>query len=474
MCTQLAPPTVWTAVHSIAPWASVAVVPLGHLADCSALTQAAQASASRQAAIPIVAGCGAAGAIVTASNGVITLATRSLDGDAAGINATINLTMGGGGADLVVGLLLGDKLWDPLWPRELMLYGAEVIVGLSTGVMVGDAGVHAAMLLTRGFENTAAVLDIQPTGTSHLANWYVHPWCLLRVQETRGWQACSLLETRLTCFMFTGCRCNDMLTQGCSNGSVILPTHPSAVANVSRVTFSVRDLRTQRASTIWGDAFRRPFTYQPLCFPSGILSRTATSLPRSLPPPPPPPPPPPAVLQDDNPFVVTVALLQMTACKNGTECLAVVEAQIRAAAAAGADVALTPEMWSMGYSSQWTSSNVPLGNPQMLHDAFRWTELSEPLDGPYVTRIASIAKEVGIAVAAGMQRRDDGPANNPFLWPPHNSVVLVDREGKYVVLLQTTPLHAVRFHVHRMGCRGRSHSMILVQTSVCLRQGPHV
>jgi hypothetical protein len=84
-------------------------------------------------------------------------------------------------------------------------------------------------------------------------------------------------------------------------------------------------------------------------------------------------------------FDVTVAILQMTACSNISECASEVEARIRAAAAAGADVALTPEMWSMGYAAQWRGGDVAPDNTGQLLSAFGWTRLSEPLDGPYVT-----------------------------------------------------------------------------------------
>lgn len=219
------------------------------------------------------------------------------------------------------------------------------------------------------------------------------------------------------------CRCNDMLTAGCSNGSVVWRASPSTVPDVSRVIFSLADLRAQRAQTIWGDAFRRPFSYQPLCFPSKSREPPLETVPASTNTP------------DGEPFVVTVALLQMAACENASHCLSALETHLRTAAEAGADVALTPEMWSMGYSSQWTAGTVPPNNPQALREAFRWAEMAEPLGGPYLTRVAALAKEVGIAVAAGMQRVDAGDVGvmtAAHLWPPHNSVVLIDREGECV------------------------------------------
>ena len=89
----------------------------------------------------------------------------------------------------------------------------------------------------------------------------------------------------------------------------------------------------------------------------------------------------------------------------------------------------------MGYAAQWRGGDVTPDNTNQLRSAFSWTRLSEPMGGPYLTRVTALAKELGIAVAGGMMRRDEGdvgPHSDGMLWPPHNSVVLVDRFGEVV------------------------------------------
>jgi hypothetical protein len=49
--------TPWAAIP---PWATVVVVPHGHVGDCAAAASA-QSAASRKAGVPIVSGCGADG-----------------------------------------------------------------------------------------------------------------------------------------------------------------------------------------------------------------------------------------------------------------------------------------------------------------------------------------------------------------------------------------------------------------------------
>lgn len=67
-----------------------------------------------------------------------------------------------------------------------------------------------------------------------------------------------------------------MIAEGCSDGSRLLPVSRQA-SGVARVSFSLSDLRQQRAATIWGDAFRRPFAYQRLCGLNGGLDGAPTS-----------------------------------------------------------------------------------------------------------------------------------------------------------------------------------------------------
>ena len=97
------------------------------------------------------------------------------------------------------------------------------------------------VLLTRGFENAVAVARVGYQ-RSALGNW-----------------------------------CNDMITDGCSEGLKLLALAPDTLNGVLRTSFNLTALRAQRANCIWGDAFRRPFQYQEICGfrPSPVLHHAA-------------------------------------------------------------------------------------------------------------------------------------------------------------------------------------------------------
>ena len=141
-----------------------------------------------------------------------------------------------------VGVLLGDDLAQPMAARTLMVAGAEVILNptrsvLSSGTLIPTMGVHNVdddMLLTRGFENSAAVVRVNSAdhgstnGRSAIANW-------------------------------CGPALYTAYDAGCKNGSALWGLM-GALPGVSTVTLSITDLRQQRQITVWGDAFRRPYT----------------------------------------------------------------------------------------------------------------------------------------------------------------------------------------------------------------------
>ena len=98
---------------------------------------------------------------------------------------------------------------------------------------------------------------------------------------------------------------------------------------------------------------------------------------------------------------------------------AAAEAALRRAAALGADVAVLPELWSVGYGwgGLW---------PRPGPDALQWGRfyaLAEGLDGPLVARFAALARELRLAVALPLLRAAPGGG------PPYNSVVLLDAGG---------------------------------------------
>ena len=105
-----------------------------------------------------------------------------------------------------------------------------------------------------------------------------------------------------------------------------------------------------------------------------------------------------------------IALLQIAAA--GYDQAANLEcglAACRRAADLGADLALFPEMWNIGYAFEGD-------------DLERWREQALPRDGVFVGRFAALAEELGLAIAVTYLER--GPGR------PRNTLVLFDRRGR--------------------------------------------
>jgi predicted amidohydrolase len=111
---------------------------------------------------------------------------------------------------------------------------------------------------------------------------------------------------------------------------------------------------------------------------------------------------------------IKVALLQMTACGNDQEAnLAKGEVTCRRARAMGADIALFPEMWNIGYTFY---------DPAQDGGRETWQAQAIDQEDDFVTHFMALAKELEMAVALTYLER----------WPgcPRNSVSLIDRRGR--------------------------------------------
>jgi predicted amidohydrolase len=114
---------------------------------------------------------------------------------------------------------------------------------------------------------------------------------------------------------------------------------------------------------------------------------------------------------------LTVALLQIEAAgQDQEENLRRGEQACREAAALGADIALFPEMWNVGYTLEVD------GEPEDL-EAVRARAVSR--DGPFVQHFRALAAELDMAVAVTYLEE----------WPgsPRNSVSLIDRHGEPIL-----------------------------------------
>ncbi len=114
--------------------------------------------------------------------------------------------------------------------------------------------------------------------------------------------------------------------------------------------------------------------------------------------------------------ILSVALLQLVAHGTDMEAnLATGEMWCRRAAAMGADIALFPEMWSVGYTPC----------PPAPEGRAAWQALAVAPQDPFVTRFRRLAGELGMAIALTYLER----------WPgaPRGSLSLIDRHGEIVM-----------------------------------------
>lgn len=124
--------------------------------------------------------------------------------------------------------------------------------------------------------------------------------------------------------------------------------------------------------------------------------------------------------------VVTVALLQMTAIGADQDAnLTKGEEFCRRASAMGADIALFPEMWNIGYT--------PCPSEPDARET--WQAQAVGQGDKFVTHFRGLARELSMAVALTYLESWNGP--------PRNSVSLIDRHGE--VLMTYAKVHTCDF-----------------------------
>ena len=112
-----------------------------------------------------------------------------------------------------------------------------------------------------------------------------------------------------------------------------------------------------------------------------------------------------------------IALLQMVSCERDVGAnLRKGDQFCRLAASAGVDIALFPELWSIGYQ--------PF-RPEKPGDREAWLSLAEARDGPFVRHFRDLAGELGMAI--GITYLEQWPA------APRNTFTLFDRRGKEIL-----------------------------------------
>jgi predicted amidohydrolase len=89
----------------------------------------------------------------------------------------------------------------------------------------------------------------------------------------------------------------------------------------------------------------------------------------------------------------------------------------------GADIALMPEMWNIGYSALFPGYNAL--NEQPVRD---WLELAVDRSSSYVTHFRALALELNMAIGVTYLEKH---ANGTL--PPKNSITLIDRFGQEIL-----------------------------------------
>lgn len=152
----------------------------------------------------------------------------------------------------------------------------------------------------------------------------------------------------------------------------------------------------------------------------------------------------------------TVALLQIEAAGNDQATnLARGEAACRKAKAAGADCALFPEMWNVGYTSLLPEDKKFTGPDSDLYrlpelwpdgpDLLRplppeqvWGDLAIGADNEFIVHFRQLARELDLAIALTYLETWEGG--------PRNTVSVIDRHGE--IVLTYAKVHTCAFSVH--------------------------
>jgi predicted amidohydrolase len=292
----------------------------------------------------------------TATNGLAWPAGTTLDCGSsfqvAQLQLQLNRTVG-------IGMLL-NREWECFQgPRALMLGGVDlVVVG---GGSYGGSNVYGGGGDNAG--NTAA-----PTFQKEHQGATALSVAATMALYTRAWE--NVVGIALTNPAEVGGSQAYLGVKGTSNGIGVTLLKPTATgAAVHLVSFDLVGLQSNRSRAIWGDAFRRPYAYRPLC---GLGADGASSgadgassgagrpfQPLQQPkleddgkhhdrhhlrqhPQPPQPSQPPQLPQPQR--ALSVALLQLAPKENEVDLAAHAEKKVREAAMGGADIVVMPEM----------------------------------------------------------------------------------------------------------------------------------
>lgn len=146
--------------------------------------------------------------------------------------------------------------------------------------------------------------------------------------------------------------------------------------------------------------------------------------------------------------VIRVALLQYTAEEmNVSANLAKGIELCRQAQEKGADIALFPEMWSIGYT-------FPDGSDG--RSVKRWEENALDAESEFLTRFRDLASDLSMAIAVTYLQKWNGS--------PRNAVSIIDRDGQ--VQLEYAKVHTCDFSVESLLTPGDSFPVASLDTQI--------
>ncbi len=134
-----------------------------------------------------------------------------------------------------------------------------------------------------------------------------------------------------------------------------------------------------------------------------------------------------------------VALLQLNSINDINKSLNKGEEACRRAKELGADIAVFPEMWSIGYEMPYDEDSIK-NNNYMLDDKIKkWKYKAIDDNDIYLLKYKRLAKELDMAIAITyLEKTDD---------LPKNSVIIYDRFGN--IVLKYSKVHTVDFKVEK-------------------------
>jgi N-carbamoylputrescine amidase len=157
---------------------------------------------------------------------------------------------------------------------------------------------------------------------------------------------------------------------------------------------------------------------------------------------------------------LTIALLQMIACGSDQQAnLEKGERFCREAKAMGADIALFPEMWNIGYTPYSPDVMLDDFDPRdPAYDALRaeWQTQAINADSPFVRHFQSLARELDMAIALTYLER----------WPsaPRNTMSLIDRHGQ--IVLTYAKVHTCDFSLEAACTPGEDFHVTALDTAL--------